>query len=677
MGPNLSLAMTLSLKDMISSPLKGITRIVDGVGDAADKASRKFTRWSNQTATLTKDLKKIGEFGKPIAAVGVAGAIGIGYTIKKFADLEDAQNALKVNSMDAMGRVGADYKKMLDLGARLGVELPGDTKDMVEMFIAMREQGISAKEILGGMGEAAAKFKVVMGGDSFAGTAQSVAQLSVAMGVTGKDSIKFMDILQRLKSTSGLTIGDMTDTMKYLAPSLKALKLQGIGAGQDVGAVLGMMKQSGLDSSVAGTSLAMALTRSAEIDYRKGHGVVKKLVGPLLDQKGIKLNFFDSSGSFQGMRSMIGELEKLKALSSKDQLLVLTKLFGQEAAKPMAVFVGQGVAGFDKMTRQMAAQASMSLKINTIMGSTSKLWETMTGTMDTFIMTAGAGFSDILGLPDKLIALNKIFGGMNDWMLANPKTAKVVGMVVVGVTGLALGVGGLAMGLGTVGHFLPTFLSGLAALSRVAPLVGGSLRFIGVALNLLRVAFLTNPIGLAVTGIAVAAFLIYKYWGPITKFFSGILKSVLDIAGRMREAGVKIVTMLWEGIKSMAMKPVEAIKGIVQKIRNHLPFSPAKEGPLRDLHRIRIVETIAQTIKPGPMAAAMRRATAATMMAAAIPGGAGMAGGITVNYHQEINIPGGSSAEVREQVKQANATSQKDFERMLQRVLNDQQRRRF
>jgi hypothetical protein len=35
-------------------------------------------------------------------------------------------------------------------------------------------------------------------------------------------------------------------------------------------------------------------------------------------------------------------------------------------------------------------------------------------------------------------------------------------------------------------------------------------------------ALLMNPIGMAVTGIATAAFLIYRYWGPISGFFSGL-----------------------------------------------------------------------------------------------------------------------------------------------------------
>lgn len=46
----------------------------------------------------------------------------------------------------------------------------------------------------------------------------------------------------------------------------------------------------------------------------------------------------------------------------------------------------------------------------------------------------------------------------------------------------------------------------------------------------------------------------------------------------------------------------------MQKIRNFLPFSPAKEGPLSDLHRVKLIETIAQTITPTPLLERMSKA---------------------------------------------------------------------
>ena len=46
----------------------------------------------------------------------------------------------------------------------------------------------------------------------------------------------------------------------------------------------------------------------------------------------------------------------------------------------------------------------------------------------------------------------------------------------------------------------------------------------GKAVLFLGRALLMNPIGLLVTGVAVAGYLIYKHWGAISKFFTELAK---------------------------------------------------------------------------------------------------------------------------------------------------------
>ena len=58
---------------------------------------------------------------------------------------------------------------------------------------------------------------------------------------------------------------------------------------------------------------------------------------------------------------------------------------------------------------------------------------------------------------------------------------------------------------------------------------------------------------------------------------------VTDAIGWFRESGGKIMDTFTEGIKSAVSKPVEAVKGALSKIRQMLPFSDSKEGPLSQL----------------------------------------------------------------------------------------------
>lgn len=61
-----------------------------------------------------------------------------------------------------------------------------------------------------------------------------------------------------------------------------------------------------------------------------------------------------------------------------------------------------------------------------------------------------------------------------------------------------------------------------------------------------------------------------------TNFFTNFIPNLL-------ESGKKIMTTIAEGIKSAIMAPVNAIKNGFAKVRQYLPFSDAKEGPLSDL----------------------------------------------------------------------------------------------
>lgn len=195
--------------------------------------------------------------------------------------------------------------------------------------------------------------------------------------------------------------------------------------------------------------------------------------------------------------------------------------------------------------------------------------------------------------------------------------------------------------------------------------------------------------------------LIYKNWDKIVAFFKDLWEKVKGvfmhffiylggIGARFFDAGKNMVKSIWEGIKSFAHKPIDAIKGMVSKIRNLLPFSPAKDGPLKDIHRIRLVETIADSIKPDSLVKAMKVTAASAMiafspmnMAAAVKGptiaSSGSAdagsnksgGGVILHYSPTITINGGS------------ATAKEDFAKMLKehsadlmKLMNEELRKR-
>ncbi|MDO3621796.1 phage tail protein [Ralstonia pseudosolanacearum] len=101
--------------------------------------------------------------------------------------------------------------------------------------------------------------------------------------------------------------------------------------------------------------------------------------------------------------------------------------------------------------------------------------------------------------------------------------------------------------MGVTGGVLSGVLRGLA----------GAFSVVMRAVAVLGRVLLMNPIGLLVTAIAVAAYLIYRYWSPISEFFSGLWQQV-KTAFDGGIAGVSALILNWSpaGLFYAALAPV-------------------------------------------------------------------------------------------------------------------------
>lgn len=234
-----------------------------------------------------------------------------------------------------------------------------------------------------------------------------------------------------------------------------------------------------------------------------------------------------------------------------------------------------------------------------------------------------------------------------------------------------------------------------------------------IAFRTFSITLLTSPLGWIAVAIGVVALVIYKYWKPIAGFFkglwqglveglkplmplfkqigtaiepilkpikavfnwfkkliqpvedtggkaeamgvrvgkviAGIIVKLTELVAKAFECGRKITSMLAEGIMSGLAKVKNCIVKVAQVIRDHLPHSPAKTGPLKDLNKIKIVETIASTIKPMPLKNAMTKTlsfmTNGTLNVSKGKIGTSSGASFVVQYNPTITISGTESKE--------------------------------
>lgn len=234
-----------------------------------------------------------------------------------------------------------------------------------------------------------------------------------------------------------------------------------------------------------------------------------------------------------------------------------------------------------------------------------------------------------------------------------------------------------------------------------------------IAFRTFSITLLTSPLGWIAVAIGVVALIIYKYWKPIAGFFkglwqglveglkplmplfkqigtaiepilkpikavfnwfkkliqpvedtggkaeamgvrvgkaiAGIIVKLTELVAKAFECGRKITSMLAEGIMSGLAKVKNCIVKVAQVIRDHLPHSPAKTGPLKDLNKVKIVETIASTIKPMPLKNAMTKTlsfmTNGTLNVSKGKIGTSSGASFVVQYNPTITISGTESKE--------------------------------
>jgi hypothetical protein len=183
--------------------------------------------------------------------------------------------------------------------------------------------------------------------------------------------------------------------------------------------------------------------------------------------------------------------------------------------------------------------------------------------------------------------------------------------------------------------------------------------------------------------------LVIKHWEKIVGFFGNLwlrvkmqfmafVGFVMQLPKTFYKAGEAIVNSLWNGMKAKFNDMKNWFKSGLQDLRDMLPFSPAKRGPLKDIHKLKLVETIATNIKPGPMVDAMNKSLKAVKGSIAPKGGGSLAlagagarsggGGspVTVNFQPTFNMGPGAGGSRQDFLKQL-----KEYEPELMRLIKD------
>lgn len=378
----------------------------------------------------------------------------------------------------------------------------------------------------------------------------------LSLKVPLSDTAASLQIMAAAGKAGGFEVRDMAKEFPILASKMATLGSTGLPAVADLSAALQVLEAKTGDGAVAANALdnMMRFVGSAE-----GINKFKKL--------GIDIPAALKKAVAEG-RSPLEEIARLTKQATGGDDSKIGLIFSDAQAM-------MGVTALIQEEKKYLAIRKAAMEAR---GLTDKEFQRLSGTSSAnvqLLMGSLQGLSVTLGthlLPSLITGaqwLTRTTSAIGDWAQANPVAAGTLMSLAKWLVITKISVGALQFAFGgtlkTAATVWQTFArwKELGTLARVFAMVKGAGLGFGRAMLFVGRAMLMNPIGLLVTAIGVAAFLIWKHWDKIKLAFTAALgwlggvwtglksnaMKMLDFAGPIGWAAKLIITH-WDTIKS-------------------------------------------------------------------------------------------------------------------------------
>lgn len=302
---------------------KGLSSALDGLKVFADSSLSASTRLDG----LSNSMANAGGTMSKWVTVPILGA---GAAVTKItSDFETSMSKVQAIS----GATGNEMVALRDKAIEMGAKTKFSAKESADAFTYMAMAGWDASDMIDGisgiMSLAAAD------GLDLATTSDIVTDALTAFGLQASDSAHFADVLAQASSSANTNVSMLGESFKYVAPVAGSLGM----SAEDVAIALGLMANSGIKASQAGTTLRTTLTN-----------MVKPTddMAALMDRLGISAT--DADGNMQSLRTIMGTLrEKFSGLTADEQASAAATLAGKEAMSGLLAIVNASQSDFDNL----------------------------------------------------------------------------------------------------------------------------------------------------------------------------------------------------------------------------------------------------------------------------------------------------------------------------------------
>lgn len=547
-----------------------------------------------------------------------------GMAVKTAAEKQDT-----IRDIAITGDMSAEDEAKLSLAvrniARQSNQLQADVLQGMQVLVA---GGVSTREELEGYGAVLAKAATATRA-SMDDLGATTLALRDNLGITAKDLNASFNILASAGKAGNVELKDMAKFFPQMAPTMASMGVTGKEAVAQIAAALEVARKGAGTNDEAATNMRNFLQKIFAPDTVKNFAdagidlqaslkqLAKDGIGPFEGSMRLVMEYLRSkspaaAAEFRKAMETKDEAERSQALSRISEAYALSDLFRDMQAmnflRPMMMQMDeykrikaealeaadQDVIGADYAKRMATAvEQGKRLRVEFDLAA-----ESLGNALLPSALAVGESLLPLLQRGAKWIEQNqetvvlaaKVAAGLllfRGGLLAvrlgfNLLAGPLVSTAVKFLTFRSLLAGGvrpmqaLFRLFGMSPRAAALFSGGILKLSRAlsGPLVKG-FSLAGKAAAVLGRALPLNPVGLLVTGIAVAAYLIYKNWDKIKAAFSAgwnwlkgigprLLKQGMEIAANILPGGAAIKYMYenWEAIKAEFNRGIAWLKGL-------------------------------------------------------------------------------------------------------------------
>nr|DAX65293.1 MAG TPA: minor tail protein [Caudoviricetes sp.] len=752
------LAIGLVITAGVSGAIKGIQGVC---------SSFKILR--NESLKTTQKMGALVKTGMASLGTLASSATAVAGTIRGLADpaikfesaMADVKKVVNFDTPEQFKEMGNDILKLTRTIPMAGEEIAA--------IVAAGGQSGVARENLLGYAKDAATMGVAF--DMAAGDAgEAMATMANVLGKPITEMAQFGDVINHLSDNANSKAKDIVNVITRVGSDTRMLGLSEKQAAALGSTFLSMGKAPELAAqAVKGMSSAFLQLKAGAHEKE-------------LKQLGFTTKSFAAAMNKDAQGAITTFIEKVKKMPKDKQYPLLAKVFGKQYADDV-LLLAQNTGEYNRQLGLLQeTDENGNLKY---IGSMQREFENRSNTTENKLTKLKSSLAEIatkIGnaflpvITSFVENITPVIYSITEWVETNPQLMEWVltigggiGAVVGGLLTLHSAFSFVSAGLLPfikVGKFLGGFLGNFlfSAISKLSLGLGyligyvikGAMMF-GKAILMMSRALLTNPIGLLITGIAVAAYLIYDNWEKIGPWFSELWQTVsgafssawnsitnfcseawtnisnfftsgignitatildwsplglfqqvfstvlswfgIDVPSKFSDFGKNMIDGLvngiknaWEGAKQIVSDLGEGIKGwFAEKLGIHSPSRVFKG------YGVNVVEGLAIGMnKSIPMAEDASDNLSSAVGLNGVSHNTGLltnyqplnraevmssattqAQGITVHFNPTINVNGGDRNGVLNQVEQGLKMSLGEFEMMLKRVLDQQQRRAY